>query len=76
MQHLEHAHNVNLLPSFILLTLRDVTIRILSLLFSSLTMNILIGDNVLAETWTNEMDGVLGHDSALLRLYWVGDNLG
>ena len=22
------------------------------------------------------MNGVLGHDSALLRLYWAGDNLG
>ena len=22
------------------------------------------------------MIGVLGHDSALLRLYWAGDNLG
>ena len=24
----------------------------------------------------NEMTSVLGHDSALLRLYWAGDNLG
>ena len=24
----------------------------------------------------NEMDGVLGHDSALIRLHWAGDNLG
>ena len=24
---------------------------------------------------TDEMHGVLGHDSALVRLYWVGDNL-
>ena len=24
----------------------------------------------------NEMKGVLGHDSALVRLYWAGDNLG
>ena len=24
----------------------------------------------------NEMKGVLGHHSALLRLYWAGDNLG
>ena len=23
-----------------------------------------------------EMNGVLGHDSALVRLYWAGDNLG
>ena len=22
------------------------------------------------------MNGVLGHDSALIRLYWAGDNLG
>ena len=24
----------------------------------------------------NEMIGVLGHDSACVRLYWAGDNLG
>ena len=24
----------------------------------------------------NEMNGVLGHDSALVRLYWAGDNMG
>ena len=24
----------------------------------------------------NEMNGVLGHDSAIVRLYWAGDNLG
>ena len=24
----------------------------------------------------NEMTGVLGHESALVRLYWAGDNLG
>ena len=24
----------------------------------------------------NEMIGVLGHDTALLRLYWAGDNVG
>ena len=24
----------------------------------------------------NEMTGVLGHDSVLIRLYWAGDNLG
>ena len=23
-----------------------------------------------------KMNGVLGHDSAFVRLYWVGDNLG
>ena len=23
-----------------------------------------------------KIDGVLGHDSTLLRLYWAGDNLG
>ena len=24
----------------------------------------------------NDMNGVLGHDSALIRLYWAGDKLG
>ena len=24
----------------------------------------------------NEMNGVLGYDSALLKLYWGGDNVG
>ena len=27
-------------------------------------------------SYINEMNGVLGHDFALLRLYWAGDNLG
>ena len=27
-------------------------------------------------TATNEMNGILGHDSALVRLYWTGDYLG
>ena len=26
--------------------------------------------------WTVEMNGVLGQDSALVRQYWAGDNLG
>ena len=28
------------------------------------------------ETFTNEMNGVSGHESALVSLYWAGDNLG
>ena len=33
-------------------------------------------DNAHGTWWGREMIGVLGHDSALLRLYWAGDNLG
>ena len=31
---------------------------------------------IINHIYTMEMNGVLGHDSALVRVYWAGDKLG
>ena len=61
-----------------LLSLCDITIRFCSRssdLYSR-TSSTWKWMNEWMNGWMNEMHGVLGHDSALLRLHWAGDNLG